>query len=87
MTKRGGWPAIGYRVAVDPVEAPRVREVFELVADGLSTRETGRRLGMHDGQVRRILHHEPYKQPGELRIVDPALWRRAHAQLAAKRPY
>jgi hypothetical protein len=41
---------------------------------------------MHDGQVRRVLHHEPYKQRGDLRIITPRLWAQAHRQLDKRRP-
>jgi hypothetical protein len=50
LSERGGWPAIGYRVTVDPTEAELVSSVFTLVADRLSARELGRRLGLYEAK-------------------------------------
>jgi site-specific DNA recombinase len=97
----GGRPPFGYRadhgfLYPDEDEAPVVRWIFGLVADeGASIRGVCRALNRrdvgvrrwHPTQVERILRRDLYKRgPMRSRIVDPKIWNRAAAVLAARRP-
>jgi hypothetical protein len=97
-----GPPKLGYRRVVerdvngrpftvgfeaDAEGTARVRRVFELAAEGRSTREIGEELGMQPTQVRRILASTEYRgDKGFPRIIEPELWARARRRLREARP-
>ena len=83
---KGGQPPLGVTRdgEVHLAESLLVRRVFELVAQGYSSRQTSRVLQERHGekldpkQVRRMLHREVYVEAG---VIDAELWRRAHKTL------
>lgn len=89
---QGGKLPYGYRrnrstgePEIDPVTAPTVRRVFELLRDGLTVRDAAAELVMQPTTVARIAKRSIYKatQPG--RIVDPRVFNAAQDALAARR--
>jgi DNA invertase Pin-like site-specific DNA recombinase len=72
---------------LDAKATARVRRVFELAAEGRSTREIGEELGMHPTQVRRVLASTEYRgDKGFPRIIAPELWAKARRRMREARP-
>lgn len=88
---QGGKLPFGYRrsrsggVEVDPGDAAKVRQVFDLIRDGLTVRAAAAELDWHPTMLARVLKRAEYKQAGDWRIVDPRVWNQAQDALAKRR--